>query len=429
MHGKRVLVRIERLRFRCKACGRTLFEPVPAMDDKPQATKRLIGHGEAHRPRKTCAKLPREVGVDDKTARHIFDDDVARRSARVRFDTPEVLGIDELKIVGQYRAMLTNVDRLRLFDMLPTRKKADLVADLKRMPDKRRVKLLTTDLWSVYRQVVLDQFPKTPIVADRFHVERMANDALERVRKSVRQGLTTRERLRLKDDRFVLLSRRDNLSEAGLAKRKAWGERFPLLPAAYEAKDAFHEIYSHPCKEDAQRAAQSWEPALAPQVESAVREVRVALRNWWTEILNDFERPVTNGYAESVNHLAKGLNRMGRGYSFDVIRARLPFDSDAARTGVGPCARKCAAAPLQGLTRPSLRESHRLGTGQAPSRSARSSTVPPFRTSSESSKPGSSTRVAARHTQRSQQDLYALHWGLRATPPLRAAPAGGRRGQ
>lgn len=204
MHGKRVRVRIERLRFRCKACGRTLFEPVPAMDDKPQATKRLIGHGEAHRSRKTCAELPREVGVDDKTARHIFDDDVARRSARVRFDTPEVLGIDELKIVGQYRAVLTNVDRLRLFDMLPTRKKADLVADFKRMPDKRRVKLLTTDRWSVYRQVVLDQFPGTPIVADRCHVVRMANDALERVRKSVRQGLTMRERLWLKDDRLVL---------------------------------------------------------------------------------------------------------------------------------------------------------------------------------------------------------------------------------
>lgn len=167
---------------------------------------------------------------------------------RVRFDTPEVLGIDELKIVGQYRAMLTNVDRLRLFDMLPTRKKADLVADLKRMPDKRRVKLLTTDLWSVDRPVVLDQFPKTPIVADRFHVVRMANDALERVRKSVRQGLTTRERLRLKDDRFVLLSSRDHLSEDGPAKLEARGERFPLLRAACEAKDAFHEIYSHPCK-------------------------------------------------------------------------------------------------------------------------------------------------------------------------------------
>lgn len=64
----------------------------------------------------------------------------------------------------------------------------------------------------------------------------------------------------------------------------------------------------------------------------------MALRNGWTEIFNDFERPVTNGDAESVNHLAKGLNRMGRVYSLDVIRARLPFDSDArkdaARKGV-----------------------------------------------------------------------------------------------
>jgi hypothetical protein len=66
----------------------------------------------------------------------------------------------------------------------------------------------------------------------------------------------------------------------------------------------------------------------------------VALRNWWTENFNDFERPVTNGYAEAANTLAKGFDRMGRGYSCDAIRARLLFDSDACKDARGPLREK-----------------------------------------------------------------------------------------
>lgn len=329
MHGKRVLIEIDRKRFRCKLCGKTLFEPLQAIDNKRQATARLVRHVETHCLRKTFADLSREVGVDDKTIRHIFDDYVQRLKTTVVFETPEVLGIDELKIIGKYRAMITNVGKLALFDMLPTRNKADLVTYFKAMPDKDRVKVLTMDLWSVYRQVAKDQFPGRMIVADRFHVVRMANEAIERVRKAIRKELPTKERLQLKDDRFVLLSRRENLSEKSFEKLERWSSLHPSLGAAYAAKEAFHDIYRHASKADAMRSAEEWELSIDKEVAWAFREVKGALRSWWTEIFNHYDRPISNGYTESINNIAKGMNRMGRGYSFDVIRARLLFDDDA----------------------------------------------------------------------------------------------------
>lgn len=172
IHGKRVLIEMDRKRYRCKACGKTLLEPLPAMDNKRLSTARLIRYIERHCLRKTFVELSREVGVDDKTIRHIFDDFVARLKETVIFETPEFLGIDELKIIGQYLAMITNVEKLTLFDILPTRNKADLVDYFKHMPDKERVKVLTMDLWSVYRQVAQAQFPGRMIVADRFHFGR-----------------------------------------------------------------------------------------------------------------------------------------------------------------------------------------------------------------------------------------------------------------
>ncbi|MBD8526426.1 hypothetical protein [Pseudomarimonas arenosa] len=38
-------------------------------------------------------------------------------------------------------------------------------------------------------------------------------------------------------------------------------------------------------------------------------------------------------FRPSVNGLAKGMNRMGRGYSFDVIRARMLYDPKARKAG------------------------------------------------------------------------------------------------
>lgn len=331
MHGKRVLIQIDRKRFRCKSCGKTLFEPLPAMDGKRLATKRLVQYVETHSTRRTFADIAREVGVDDKTVRHIFDDYVTRKKAWIRFETPEILGIDELKIIGQYRAMITNVEKLSLFDMLPTRKKADLLAYFKDMPDKQNVKVLTMDLWNVYRQVAKEQFPGRMIVADRFHVVRMANTSMERVRRAVRKQLPRKERIKLKNDRFILYSRRGNLSSTDIEKLDMWCDMFPELAAAYAAKEAFHDIYTHESKDDSIAAATEWLRIEHGRADWAFRDTRVALKSWWDEIFNYFDVPITNAYTESINNLAKGMNRMGRGYSFEVIRARLLYDEDARK--------------------------------------------------------------------------------------------------
>jgi transposase len=208
----------------------------------------LVDYIESHCTRKTFADLSREIGVGDKTIRHVFDDYVARKRDTVHFETPEILGIDELKIIGQYRAMITNVGKLALYDMLPTRNKIDLIRYFTAMPDKSKVRVLTMDLWNVYRQVARDQFPGRMIDADRFHMVRMASNSIEAVRKALRRALPAKERLRLKDDRFVFLNRFSNLDERAKEKLDEWASRFPDLKAAYVAKEAFHDIYRHQTK-------------------------------------------------------------------------------------------------------------------------------------------------------------------------------------
>ena len=329
MHGKRTLVEIERQRYRCKACGKTLFEPLPDMDDKRQMTSRLLAYIEKNSLRKTFSDLAREVGVDDKTIRHVFDDYRERLGATTHFETPRILGIDELMIIGEYRAMITNIENLSLYDMLPTRKKVDLLEYFKQLPNKQRVEIVTMDMWNVYRQVVRAQLPNRIVVVDRFHVVRMANDALEHMRKAIRKSLDAATRRKLKDDRKVLLLRRHSLTADQQAKLVKWVTLFPSLGAAYALKESFCDIYGAETRAEAEKAGRIWLKSIPADQAPYFRRTATALNNWWAEIFNYFDYPVTNAYTESINNIAKGMNRMGRGYSLEVIRARLLFDDEA----------------------------------------------------------------------------------------------------
>lgn len=329
MHGKRVLIEIERRRFRCSGCGKTLFSSLPEMDSKRLATTRFVEYVESGCLKKTFAEMAREVGVDEKTVKNIFDDYVERLRAEVVYETPRVLGIDELKIVGEYRAMITNVEKLSLYDMLETRTKADLLAYFDRLPNKEKVEVITMDMWNVYRQVMEKKFPGRLIVADRFHVTRMAGWAMEKVRLAIRRTLDTRTRLKLKDDRFVLLAREAGLSAKQRDLLTHWSREFPLLGKAYSLKEAFHALYEHDSRAKAEKAAKAWKDSIPSELSDTFREVVGALDNWWVQIFNWYDHPISNAYTESINRIAKDMNRMGRGYSFEVIRARLVYDQTA----------------------------------------------------------------------------------------------------
>ncbi|MAG68330.1 MAG: ISL3 family transposase [Pseudomonadales bacterium] len=331
MHGKPVLLRVDRARFRCKGCGKTFFSHLPDIDPKRKASTRFVKYIEQESLKKTFALLSRETGIDEKTIKNIFNDYVDRLGTEIRFETPEFLGIDELKIIGEYRCMITNVNELSVFDLLPNRRKVDLMTYFKSMPDKHKVKVVTMDMWRTYKDVVNAQLPGRDIVVDRWHVVRMANDALEGVRKRIRKGLNSRQRIKLKDDRFILLEREHNLSPDQREKMQHWFELHPELELAYRAKESFHEIYTCGSKAEAQEFARAWVRSLPSDIEFAFDASRTALTNWWDEIFNFYDHRVTNAYTESTNRLAKDINRMGRGYSFEVMRARLIYEKQARK--------------------------------------------------------------------------------------------------
>ena len=59
------------------------------------------------------------------------------------------------------------------------------------------------------------------------------------------------------------------------------------------------------------------------------KEIRKTFNNNKTEIFNYFDKPFTNAYTESVNNIIKAVEKEGKGYSFDVLRAKVLYGTEA----------------------------------------------------------------------------------------------------
>lgn len=325
VRGKRVGIWVDRRRLRCKHCGKTFMEPLPEMDDRRQATRRLVQYVERESLRRTFASIADDVGLDEKSIRNIFQDYVSRLERDVRFETPKWMGIDEIHIVKKPRCVISNIEQQTIVEVLPNRNKPTVIKRLQTLPGHEKVRYVAMDMWNPYRDAINTVLPQARIVIDKFHIVRMANQCLEAVRKDLRAQLTPRQRKGLMHDRFVLLKRREDISDEEYLKLSGWTVNYPVLGAAYDAKEAFYGIWDMDNRRDAEGAYEIWREGLPAEIEEAFKPILTAVGNWRAEIFNYFDHPITNAYTESLNNLIRVMNRLGRGYSFEALRAKFLF--------------------------------------------------------------------------------------------------------
>ena len=330
IHGKRVGIAVDTRRFRCKSCGRTFYEPLPAVDDKRLMTTRLKRWLEKKSLRHPFSQLSEETGVGALTIRKVFDDYAQDLKDSLSFETPEVLGIDEVHLIRRSRAIFTNIPSGFVVEMLPDRNKTTVARYLADLPDKRRIRCVVLDMWRPYQEAVREALPRIPVVVDKCPVLKMANAALDALRKTVGGTLHPEKRPSLMRYRHVLLKRFSDLNWVQIKRLEEWGKDFPVLVKVHQAKERFYDIYEAPSRIEAFRRYKEWDAGLDPEIRPTFDPLLTAFHNWEDSILAYFDHRVTNACTESANNLIRAVQRMGRGYSFDVLRARILLNRHGA---------------------------------------------------------------------------------------------------
>lgn len=329
LSGKRVGIKIKRKRYKCRSCEGTFNEVVEGTHEKRKMTDRLVTYIEKQAVKSTFMEVSRNIGVDEGTIRNIFSEYVERAEGEIVFETPRILGIDEIHFNRKYRLILTNIHEKTIYDMVENRNKETVIARLSRIPNKHLIQIVTTDMWKPYKDAVNQVLPHAVLVIDKFHVIRMANEAFENCRKAIKGDMTQDTAKRLKGERLLLLKRYKDLDEKGLFKLHGWFDDFPDLREAYLLKELFYGIYDAPTRFEAEQLFEKWlERCLQFKYAHCFGAITSSVGNWHNEIFNYFDYRVTNALTESLNNLARKYDQAGRGYTFKMLRAKMMYNTN-----------------------------------------------------------------------------------------------------
>jgi hypothetical protein len=193
---------------------------------------------------------------------------------------------------------------------------------------KRAALQITADcLIHSYEFTALTLFPDVVIVIDPYHVLRLLNEAVSNIVRMEQSDLSKIDRKGLMQggNRFLLLKRRAELTEAEKEQLNAWYQKIPEFKKAFDLKEEVYDIWRMKDRAEAERRYDEWLKKVPREFDFAFRKFTGSVRRWRKYVFNYFDFRVSNAYTESKNRDIKSLQRQGRRTSFPVLRARLLY--------------------------------------------------------------------------------------------------------
>ncbi|EEY94026.1 transposase [Acinetobacter junii SH205] len=326
-HMKPTVINVEVKRYRCKSCKATFLQEVTGIYPDTRMTERFVKKIQDICLDYTFSDTARMMGCDSKTIRTITNDLIEIKNKSHNPELSGWIGLDETEIDGNFRFVVTDIIHKRPIEMLESRDKDTVSRFLWKYRDKD-IQGFSIDMWRPYKTLINLIFPKAIIVIDKFHVLKMANKALDDIRIKLARNQPAGVGKLWMRKKYQLRTRRQNLNEQELYNLDMWLENEPDLAKAYYIKETIFAIYDIKTREEAEPLFNEWLNLVPPEFRKSKKDflpLYRAIKNWRKDILSYFDHRVTNAYTEALNGVAKTYNHSGRGYSFEVLRARVLF--------------------------------------------------------------------------------------------------------
>lgn len=324
-----VQICICRRRYRCRDCAGTYLAELQGIHPRHDATERLVEYIEVHalEMMRTFTGLAHDVGVSEWLIRDIVMAQIERLERAYVLQTPRYLGIDEIYVEDSIYCLLTDLERHAAIDLLPKRDMETVKRWLMRLKQRDQIEATTQDLWNPYRIAIQALVPNARIIADKYHVLRLANEVVETVRKSLRSTLSPAQAKQLKQDRKILLKREKDLTDQQRFILESWIGFLPILRDLYSVKEEFFRIYDAGSEQDAYERYLTWQQHIPHTLTEAFQTLQETVEAWKDEIFGFFstETPLTNAFTERTNLCIRETTRISYGLSFRVLRAKLLF--------------------------------------------------------------------------------------------------------
>ena len=336
------VLNVHYMRYRCKSCTNKWRPGLDFLwEGKAEKTKRRITKQAAEEIafsviKKTYAEVAENYMLTENSIKNVFMEYITDLSQRVRFKTPAFMGIDEIKVkkIGEI-TVITDLEHKTVYDMLPARNQASLTDYFSGLPDADKVMWICSDMYRPFEKSIAQALPNATWTIDHFHVVMKANEALDYVRKKKQEEMSKSERIKSKHGLAYTLKKRlkkMDPADGNAIKALRSSPKYAELAVAFDLKEAFFNIYDNnpTSKENAIRDFKAWEASIpADPIYDKFRDLAATVHHFHKQIFACWDCPtqISNAFTECSNRLIRETNIKGRGYSFEVLKARTLYRS------------------------------------------------------------------------------------------------------
>jgi transposase len=267
--------------------------------------------------------------LDWDSVQRIMERAVARGLHRRSTESVRFVGLDEksFKRGQDYISLMTDLKGKRVLEVVEGRDTEQAVALWETLPEPQRKKIeaAAMDMGANFAAATRQAAPQARIVHDKFHVSKLLNEAVDKVRREEHRRLLEKGDDSLKDTKFLWLQgdcatgeralRFEELCERDLKTSRAW---------AY--KETFLEFWAQPDAATGQGFFAKWFPAVRRSKLEPLKKAALTLKTHLLGLLNYFLHPITNALTEGFNSRIQAIKADARGFRrFANYRVRILF--------------------------------------------------------------------------------------------------------
>lgn len=352
------ILRIKKVRFKCKGCGKTYTPAIQGIEryakTSGQTLEMII---KDFTKTLTFSQIAERYGLTKNRVIQIFDEKIRHVPRRT---LPSVLCIDEIRFhedpTQKYCCVLYDFRQREIVDIVKNRRLAYLDEYFSDIPQKERnnVRIFISDMYDGYATIHKKYFPKALHIVDLFHVITQLTRAVNRIRVTTmnrlpKDNLTYRF---MKSHWKLFLCRKEKIPNRFYTSKNT-GEVFHFDDMVFQSiKQNQDLLEAYNCLQDLYHYNEKYSFAEAVDFISYIslrlRQSPNPLLNsvgdtylkWMYEIANGLSRSqnnirYTNSIAESINNHLKTIIKAAYGYrNFERFRKRalmiITFKKDLA---------------------------------------------------------------------------------------------------
>lgn len=325
--GMLVVLRYTLRRVCCPRCG-VVIEMVPWAEPKAGFTRDFEDHVAYLAQQASQTTVAATMRIAWRTVGDIIERTMSRRRNPNLLDGLEHIGIDELSYRRHHEYVTVVVDHVsqRVVWAHEGKNAATLGHFFDELGPERAacIKTATLDMSGAYIEAVSTRVPHATLVFDRFHVQRLVQDALDEVRRAeVRALEDTGERKGLKKTRWALLKNPWNLSAIEAQRLAMIQKDNRRLYRAYLLKSSFCDILGRRQVNVVREKLEEW---ICWALRSRLKPFKKAaktIRKYIDGIVAIVATGLNNGRTEGLNGKIRVITR--RAYGFHSAGALISF--------------------------------------------------------------------------------------------------------